>query len=382
MYNFFLNSKKSPGLPILKVKLDYNRKNNLEKKLTQSLLDLSKETEILVLGNDYFTKKEKNKNKKIPIYKKNNNESRLEKMFKKIENPQSNTQKAQIKKLNITKFQKMRIQSARQILAQKLNKITSNLNAKKKIMKTSEISNDTTKTNNFNNYMIKNYNYVNDDSTNRKIEKIKEINTTRNTLNKYWKQEKNLFKKILNNKNMKNNSFKKIRKITSILNDSSKKYNIINHSLKNYSHQNSFIKIKKQILNKSLKQSKSQDDINNQKPLNFRRVLDKSDNLLGRPLKQIRIKEDKNNKIVWVKKSTANLLSFGQISQSMNDELFYLERKRIINNYIDFEKEADLYFNKNAPPKDYRRKTGMKNIEKIDKLLNQNLYLIKTIVNK
>lgn len=382
MYNFFLNSKKSPGLPILKVKLDYNRKNNLEKKLTQSLLDLSKETEILVLGNDYFTKKEKNKNKQFPIYKKNNNESRLEKMFKKIENPQSNTQKAQIKKLNITKFQKMRIQSARQILAQKLNKITSNLNAKKKIMKTSEISNDTTKTNNFNNYMIKNYNYVNDDSTNRKIEKIKEINTTRNTLNKYWKQEKNLFKKILNNKNMKNNSFKKIRKITSILNDSSKKYNIINHSLKNYSHQNSFIKIKKQILNKSLKQSKSQDDINNQKPLNFRRVLDKSDNLLGRPLKQIRIKEDKNNKIVWVKKSTANLLSFGQISQSMNDELFYLERKRIINNYIDFEKEADLYFNKNAPPKDYRRKTGMKNIEKIDKLLNQNLYLIKTIVNK
>ena len=382
MYNFFLNSKKSPGLPIFKVKLDYNRKNNLEKKLTQSLLDLSKETEILVLGNDYFTKKEKNKNKQFPIYKKNNNESRLEKMFKKIENPQSNTQKAQIKKLNITKFQKMRIQSARQILAQKLNKITSNLNAKKKIMKTSEISNDTTKTNNFNNYMIKNYNYVNDDSTNRKIEKIKEINTTRNTLNKYWKQEKNLFKKILNNKNMKNNSFKKIRKITSILNDSSKKYNIINHSLKNYSHQNSFIKIKKQILNKSLKQSKSQVDINNQKPLNFRRVLDKSDNLLGRPLKQIRIKEDKNNKIVWVKKSTANLLSFGQISQSMNDELFYLERKRIINNYIDFEKEADLYFNKNAPPKDYRRKTGMKNIEKIDKLLNQNLYLIKTIVNK
>ena len=382
MYNFFLNSKKSPGLPIFKVKLDYNRKNNLEKKLTQSLLDLSKETEILVLGNDYFTKKEKSKNKKIPIYKKNNNESRLEKLFKKIENPQSNTQKAQIKKLNITKFQKMRLQSARQILAQKLNKITSNLNAKKKIMKTSEISNDTTKTNNFNNYMIKNYNYVNDDSTNRKIEKIKEINTTRNTLNKYWKQEKNLFKKILNNKNMKNNSFKKIRKITSILNDSSKKYNIINHSLKNYSHQNSFIKIKKQILNKSLKQSKSQDDINNQKPLNFRRVLDKSDNLLGRPLKQIRIKEDKKNKIVWVKKSTANLLSFGQISQSMNDELFYLERKRIINNYIDFEKEADLYFNKNAPPKDYRRKTGMKNIEKIDKLLNQNLYLIKTIVNK
>lgn len=382
MYNFFLNSKKSPGLPIFKVKLDYNRKNNLEKKLTQSLLDLSKETEILVLGNDYFTKKEKSKNKKIPIYKKNSNESRLEKMFKKIENPQSNTQKAQIKKLNITKFQKMRIQSARQILTQKLNKITSNLNAKKKIMKTSEISNDTTKTNNFNNYMIKNYNYVNDDSTNRKIEKIKEINTTRNTLNKYWKQEKNLFKKILNNKNMKNNSFKKIRKITSILNDSSKKYNIINHSLKNYSHQNSFIKIKKQILNKSLKQSKSQDDINNQKPLNFRRVLDKNDNLLGRPLKQIRIKEDNKNKIVWVKKSTANLLSFGQISQSMNDELFYLERKRIINNYIDFEKEADLYFNKNAPPKDYRRKTGMKNIEKIDKLLNQNLYLIKTIVNK
>lgn len=382
MYNFFLNSKKSPGLPIFKVKLDYNRKNNLEKKLTQSLLDLSKETEILVLGNDYFTKKEKNKNKIIPIYKKNNNESRLEKTFKKIENPQSNTQKAQIKKLNITKFQKMRIQSARQILTQKLNKITSNLNAKKKIMKTSEISNDTTKTNNFNNYMIKNYNYVNDDSTNRKIEKIKEINTIRNTLNKYWKQEKNLFKKILNNKNMKNNSFKKIRKITSILNDSSKKYNIINHSLKNYSHQNSFIKIKKQILNKSLKQSKSQDDINNQKPLNFRRVLDNSDNLLGRPLKQIRIKEDKKNKIVWVKKSTANLLSFGQISQSMNDELFYLERKRMINNYIDFEKEADLYFNKNAPPKDYRRKTGMKNIEKIDKLLNQNLYLIKTIVNK
>ena len=54
-------------------------------------------------------------------------------------------------------------------------------------------------------------------------------------------------------------------------------------------------------------------------------------------------------------------------------------------NKIDEERE--LYYIPFQMPKkqafkDYRRKTGMKNIEKIDKLLNQNLYLIKTIVNK
>ena len=69
MYKYLLGKhpKKSPGLPFFKVKLNNNKKSNISKKMNKSLLDLSKETELLVIGNDYLTKRQKNKNDKKSV---------------------------------------------------------------------------------------------------------------------------------------------------------------------------------------------------------------------------------------------------------------------------------------------------------------------------
>ena len=154
-------------------------------------------------------------------------------------------------------------------------------------------------------------------------------------------------------------------------------------NLKNYSQNDSFKNMKKLILDKSLKMSKSQDDISNHTPINIKKIFDKKDNVLDKPLKQIKVKENKKNKMIWIKKSTANLISFGQVSQCMNDEEFYRERKRIIRNYLAFEKDADLYVKKPENEKNsYRSEVGYKNMRKIDELFEKNYNLIKNIMSR
>ena len=87
--------------------------------------------------------------------------------------------------------------------------------------------------------------------------------------------------------------------------------------------------------------------------------------------------------MIWIKKSTANLISFGQVSQCMNDEEFYRERKRIIRNYLAFEKDADLYVKKPENEKNsYRSEVGYKNMRKIDELFEKNYNLIKNIMSR
>jgi len=77
--------------------------------------------------------------------------------------------------------------------------------------------------------------------------------------------------------------------------------------------------------------------------------------------------------MIWIKKSTANLITFGKVSQMMKDEQFYKERKRIIGNYLNYEKEADLYVKKKENEKNsFRSERGIKNLIKIDELLAQN----------
>ena len=91
----------------------------------------------------------------------------------------------------------------------------------------------------------------------------------------------------------------------------------------------------------------------------------------------------KKNRMIWIKKSTANLLSFGKVSNSMKDEQFYKERKRIIESYLNYEKAADLYVSKKESEKNsFRNERGYKNLRKIDELLAQNKELIKNILKK
>ena len=64
MYKYLLgnNPKKSPGLPFIKMSLKNSKMNNISKRMNKSLMYLSKETELLVLGNNNLSEKQEKKN--------------------------------------------------------------------------------------------------------------------------------------------------------------------------------------------------------------------------------------------------------------------------------------------------------------------------------
>ena len=61
--------------------------------------------------------------------------------------------------------------------------------------------------------------------------------------------------------------------------------------------------------------------------------------------KEVKLDNNKNNKIgqrIWIKRSTANLLSFGKSFQLISDSIFNREKKRITRFYPKIMKDCDL----------------------------------------
>ena len=384
MYKYLLGKhpKKSPGLPFFKVKMICDRKTNIGKKMNKSEIELSKDTELLVLGNNYLSQKIKKKNnKKITIIRQNPQERKLSAILNNEPNKENKTQHYinKTKKVHYTLAQKFLIQAKKEFLTQKLEKIKAKEknNNMKKIMKVSSLNINSNKTNNI---VTKKYQ---NNNTNRRNESSTQRTNYTNILNKTFKNEKHLFERLFFNKKMKNNTYRNIKNLSNILKDTTKSSIMLNMDIKNYSQDNSFKNLGKIILDKTLKQSKSQDDIKAEADRDFRKLFDKRLHFLNRPLKQIKVRENKKNKMIWVKKSTANLISFGQVSQSINDVQFYKERKRIIENYRIYEREADIRIARRKSEKqNYRSEVGYQNLKKIDELLAQNTQLIKDILEK
>ena len=383
MFRYLLanDPKKSPGLPIYKIKLKYDKNSNIEKRMNKSAIDLSKDTELLVLGNNYLSEKDKNKkNRNIPPIRQNKKDEKLILNFanrkKLLKKSQTNLNKQ--KKNNLTLAQKFLIKAKKDFLTQKLKKIKQNEKNTKKVVKLSSMKFEQNKNNNNNIYnKNKENNYINknlDESTQR----------TNNSkiFNKTTGKDKLLMHRLFYRK--KNSTYSNIRKLTSMLKDTNNTTIMIEKVLKNYSQDTSFKNYHQKILEKSLKQSKSQDELMGKPEMNMREIFDKNDSNLDHELKQVKSKKGNNiNKLTWVKKSTANLIDFGQLSQSMNDEQFYKERRRIIGNYRNYEKEADIYIKKlkNEKP-NFKSIVGYNNLKKIDELLEQNSQLIKNIYKK
>ena len=369
-YLFGGHPKKSPGLPFFKMSLkNTKKKNDISSRMNRSLIYLSKETELLVLGNNYLSQKQQNKNNnKSAINKQNTQEENID-IFNKENKEKEKTAQTSTKK--IKKIRQTKLKSSKDYLTQRLNKVILRGKNKKRLLNISSLNSDSSK---MNNLSVKQY-YSN--STNN------ELSTMRNILSKNQdmeSSEKHLFQKVLSNKRVKNNTYRNISRLSSLLNDTSKKYIILNMKLKDYTKENSFKNIKKNILDKSLKQSKSQENMDLKK-INFKKIFDKKDSVLDKPM--VQIKDEKKNRMIWIKKSTANLLSFGKVSNSMKDEQFYKERKRIIESYLNYEKAADLYVTKKESEKNsFRNERGYKNLRKIDELLAQNKELIKNILKK
>ena len=376
-YLFGGHPKKSPGLPFFKMSLkNTKKKNDISSRMNRSLIYLSKETELLVLGNNYLSQKQQNKNNnKSAINMQNTQEENID-IFNKEKKEKEKTAQTSTKK--IKKIRQTKLKSSKDYLTQRLNKVILRGKNKKRLLNISSLNSDSSK---MNNLSVKQYysnnTYRKNDSTNN------ELSTMRNILSKNQdieSSEKHLFQKVLSNKRVKNNTYRNISRLSSLLNDTSKKYIILNMKLKDYTKENSFKNIKKNILDKSLKQSKSQENMDIKK-INFKKIFDKKDSVLDKPM--VQIKDEKKNRMIWIKKSTANLLSFGKVSQSMKDEQFYKERKRIIESYLNYEKAADLYVSKKESEKNsFRNERGYKNLRKIDELLAQNKELIKNILKK
>ena len=146
----------------------------------------------------------------------------------------------------------------------------------------------------------------------------------------------------------------------------------IDKSLKN--------KIKERIILKEgrnkirLNYNKSSDDINKifnkylkkkDNKTKFKKILDPLADGFRENLKELKV--DKGH-YIWIKRSTANLISFGNSFKLMADDIFYKEHKQIIEKYPNLEKDAKII----VP----RRKV-IKNKDVINKLENNE----KTIRN-
>ena len=154
---------------------------------------------------------------------------------------------------------------------------------------------------------------------------------------------------IWNNHKFKNKSinFNKFITLRDILTNTSHNIININAKLKHYIRKNNLTRDLKTVSTKR-KNNKSDNKIKTfykiKKNKNeFYEVLDslkKRDK--DQILKQIKKDDGVSNQNIWIKKSTANLVSFGKSFQTLADDLFYKEHKRIISKYPEIEKDADL----------------------------------------
>ena len=144
--------------------------------------------------------------------------------------------------------------------------------------------------------------------------------------------------RTLKNRSLSLNSFVTLR---NILNDTT-------HNIKNIN-----IKLKKYMSKKNMDFTGPNTTKNKNKTSRFFYQKETKDSKLKELLESFQKKEDKTLKLVkkdeginsqniWIKRTTANLLSFGKSFMNLNDNQFYLERKRIMEDYPKIEKEANI----------------------------------------
>ena len=95
----------------------------------------------------------------------------------------------------------------------------------------------------------------------------------------------------------------------------------------------------------------------------LKKVLDPLQRGFKSNLKEVQKFVGNNRENIWMKKSTANLISFGNAFQLMADDIFYRDHKRIIGKYPELEKEAEIL----VPINNVRDKSIIKKMEKNEK---------------
>ena len=120
--------------------------------------------------------------------------------------------------------------------------------------------------------------------------------------------------------------------------------------------------------------------------LDARTLLDPLDKITGGSYKEVKLDNNINNQIgqrIWIKKTTANIVSYGKSFLLISDDIFYKERKRIIGIYPKIAKEAEILIPRKKFDKRHPLMNKIKeNIKKINDVYMNEYKLIKRVKKK
>ena len=389
------------SLPFLKVNIEkISDLNNISKNLENSKTLINSQTDKLLIAgfegdeDDFkqcYKKYEPIKLKKITNVK----QKKLNKLLVK-DDYLGPIKLTKIKEFNLTLREKNK-------LLEKINHFQS-LKSNKKFNRYYKINksvinnilnnNNTSKFNNNSNNNISsslngnNYVYNISSSTNNIFNNSTTYNFYNNSLNSlkgsyffYKNNSQNKSQRYKRNASFNQKNFITLR---DILTNTSHNISDINEKLKKYIQKNKDIYTISFSENRNIKPKKIKINNKNKKSTLFD-VLDsikKSDK--DQILKQIKKDDGQNSQNIWIKKSTANLFSFGKAFLYLADDLFYREHKRIVAKYPDLEKDADLPVlekdNNDLLKKMHKLK--MEQNSRLIKDLNYNNKILVNLLNK
>ena len=297
------------------------------------------------------------------------------------------------------------------------------LHKMKKVFKNSDIQNKATNMKN----LLNMYNQKNKklkENEYKYEEKYQEIYKDKNGINITSKNANSTaldtYKNYTNKTNNKQSKYssceksdkaKRIRKIRNLLNKKSKSlFDFENKSIQqSYQENNKISKIEleknqnKQLYQatstkniKSRTKSREKDETQNIYDINqvfkkyllkniednkLRKVLDPLQSGFKSNLKEVQKFIGNSRENIWMKRSTANLISFGASFQLMPDDVFYRNHKRILGKYPDLEKDAQLLVLLRKPRDASIIRKLEKNQRKIRFICNDNDFIMR-IINK
>ena len=184
---------------------------------------------------------------------------------------------------------------------------------------------------------------LNKSNSNLKID-IPQINNPASILDTSKTSESKQFKKALNK------TFSKINTLSKTLKDTQRKSLKIIKNIKRFKliskkeneNMTDIINRRDELLQKI---EDLMDEENSKKNritrINYNKILGPLNKAKDNTLKKIDLTK-KLSRQIWLKKSTANMIKFGQYFNMMDDEQFFKERKKIIRKFADIEKESDI----------------------------------------
>lgn len=184
---------------------------------------------------------------------------------------------------------------------------------------------------------------LNKSNSNLKID-IPQINNPASILDTSKTSESKQFKKALNK------TFSKINTLSKTLKDTQRKSLKIIKNIKRFKliskkeneNMTDIINRRDELLQKI---EDLMDEENSKKNritrINYNKILGPLNKAKDNSLKKIDLSK-KLSRQIWLKKSTANMIKFGQYFNMMDDEQFFKERKKIIRKFADIEKESDI----------------------------------------